>query len=285
MLITLFLLSSIIGIAFFMFLPKIQITWIKKSFIIYGISFSITAVVLLSVFLYEHRTLYVNALDSFINKSEAAQTVEPATTYVSDKHIEESVKLEAPQVEQMPELPRGCEVTSLAMLLQYHGLDVDKMELAKQVKKNPTPYRETDKEIYFGNPHNGFVGDMYTFSNPGLGVYHGPIAELAASYLGERVHDFTGGDFQEILQHLNQDRPVWVIINAAYKELPKEDFTTWKTEDGEISITRRLHSVLVTGYDDNYIYFNDPLNREEKAPIDSFKAAWNQMGKQAITVF
>ena len=69
-------------------------------------------------------------------------------------------------------------MTSLAMLLAHARIKVDKMTLAKEVKKDPTPYEERDGKIYFGNPYDGFVGDMYSFENPGLGVYHGPIREL-----------------------------------------------------------------------------------------------------------
>jgi hypothetical protein len=42
---------------------------------------------------------------------------------------------------------------------------------------------------------------------------------------------------------------------------------------------------LVTGYDENYIYFNDPMTVEvKKTPINDFREAWIQMGKQAITL-
>lgn len=203
----------------------------------------------------------------------------------SEYSIKGSVFLEAPLIQQLPELPRGCEITSLAMLLAYNGIETNKMDLAKEIKKDPTPHVLIDNQVHFGNPHLGFVGDMYSFETPGLGVYNEPIAELAAFYAGaERVHNFSGESFTEIINQLNNDRPVWVIINASYKELPKDQFKVWQTSQGPVEITMREHSVLITGYDQEYIYFNDPLNRETRAPIDDFKAAWKQMGKQAITI-
>lgn len=195
------------------------------------------------------------------------------------------VILNAPLILQYPELPRGCEVTSLAMLLQHAGVRVDKLTLAKAVKKDPTPYKKKNGIVYFGNPHNGFVGDMYSKRNKGFGVYHGPIADLAEQFLPARIIDITGEDFTQVYKFLSNGSPVWVIINAKYNKLPNSSFETWKTPTGIINITYHEHSVLVTGFDAHYIYFNDPLSKvkNKKAPKEEFIASWEQMGKQAIT--
>lgn len=200
--------------------------------------------------------------------------------------IKESVLLDAPILNQLPELPRGCEVTSLAMLLQYADVDVDKMTLAKQIKKDTTPYTRVDGKIYYGHPNDGFIGDMYSLSGPGLGVYHKPIAALAAKYLPDSIVDFTGSDFEEIKNHLSNNRPVWVITNSTFKKLPESQFRTWNTPSGTVKITYSEHSVLITGYDETFVYFNDPLTGEKnkKAPIKDFKESWVQMGSQAITI-
>ncbi|MFP3723453.1 C39 family peptidase [Niallia circulans] len=200
--------------------------------------------------------------------------------------IKESVLLDAPILNQLPELPRGCEVTSLAMLLQYADVDVDKMTLAKQIKKDTTPYTRVDGKIYYGHPNDGFVGDMYSLSGPGLGVYHKPIAALAEKYLPDSIVDFTGSDFEEIKNHLSNNRPVWVITNSTFKKLPESQFRTWNTPSGTVKITYSEHSVLITGYDETSIYFNDPLTGEKnkKAPIKDFEESWVQMGSQAITI-
>jgi uncharacterized protein YvpB len=189
-----------------------------------------------------------------------------------------------PLIMQKPELDRGCEVTSLAMLLQYAGVEVDKMELAKKVKKDTTPYKKENGTYYYGNPYDGFVGDIYTFDKMGYGVYHEPVADLAEQYLPGKIRDLSGDSFEEaVLKPLSGGKPVWVIINAKYQKLPKSEFRTWNTPSGQVQITWSEHSVVVTGYDEDYVYFNDPLGAATKAERAGFEAAWVQMGSQAIT--
>jgi uncharacterized protein YvpB len=199
--------------------------------------------------------------------------------------IKDQVLLTTPAVSQLPELARGCEVTSLTMLLNHAGVAVNKLELAEKVRRDPTRQKISIEEIYFGNPNSGFVGDMYSFNKPGLGVYHTPIAELAEKYLPGKIKDITGSDFDEVKIHLSDGRPVWVITNTAYQKLAENYFQTWNTPTGQVKITYKEHSVLITGYDQQFIYFNDPLSGEQnkKAPITDFEESWVQMGRQAIT--
>ena len=194
-----------------------------------------------------------------------------------------AVMLKIPLLYQMPELPRGCEVTSLAMLLLHEGIKTDKLELAKRIKKDSTPYQIKNGRIFYGNPNEGFVGKMDSFNVAGYGVYHGPIAALLDEYMPGMALDLTGCEFNDLLYYLVLKIPVWVIINITYAPLPQSAFLTWDTADGLIRITYREHSVLLTGYDETYIYFNDPLKGKYAAERDKFAAAWEQMGRQAVT--
>ena len=206
----------------------------------------------------------------------------------SNISLAEEVILDVPVVKQYPELPRGCEVTSLTMILNYMGVDIDKLELAEKVKKDPTPYdKNKDGKITFGNPYDGFVGDMYNLKNEGYGVYHGPIAKLAEEYMPNQVIDFTGVDFDILLHLVAEDMPVWVVANSIYKYLPEEMFEMWHTPTGIVKITYREHAVVITGYSNGYVYINDPLksNKNIKVNKAEFVEAWTQMGSQAVVIY
>lgn len=43
-------------------------------------------------------------------------------------------KLNVPLERQLPDLPNGCEVTSLSMLLNYYDINVSKLELSSNIK-------------------------------------------------------------------------------------------------------------------------------------------------------
>ncbi|PGK34394.1 hypothetical protein CN907_22960 [Bacillus anthracis] len=185
-----------------------------------------------------------------------------------------------PLIQQLPELDRGCEVTSLAMLLQYAGVSVDKMQLASEIKK----VNFLDDGVR-GNPNEGFVGNIYTFSESGYGVYHGPLFQLAKKYLPNKAVDLTGKSTEELYKSVKSGQPVVMITNATFAPLDEDEFTIWETNSGDISITYNEHCVVLVGYDKEFVYIRDPLNDslEVKVPRESFEKAWLQMGSQAIS--
>ncbi len=246
-----------------------------------------------STFIVYKEQRYMKDFEDFVSALEYAKKHKNSKIAFQTKHniiwskekeIFPQKQLEVPLVQQLPELARGCEVTSLTMLLQYKGIEVDKLTLAEQIKKDPTPYEKKDGKIYFGNPYKGFVGDIYTHKNPGYGVYHGPIYELLQSYV-ENPIDLTGSELEDLLYFVNEDIPVWVVTNTRYRVLQPEDFQTWYTEQGAIQVTRRQHAAVITGYDEKYIYINDPLHTSPNYSIEKpmFEKVWKQMGSQAVT--
>ncbi|MGV3488048.1 MAG: C39 family peptidase [Tuberibacillus sp.] len=188
--------------------------------------------------------------------------------------------IDVPLIAQLPELPRGCEVTSLGMMLSHAGFHVDKMDLAKRIRKVPF-----EKDGLRGNLYDGFVGDMYSFETDGLGAYYEPIVDLAREFLGDRVVILTGSNWSAVEQQIDKGYPVWVVVNDEFRELPESDWQTWQTARGELKVTYKEHAVVVTGYDDEYVYFNDPLapEKDRKETKKDFIAAWMQFNNQAVS--
>ncbi|OCA87538.1 hydrolase [Bacillus sp. FJAT-27225] len=213
------------------------------------------------------------------------QEAPTAERYLPSKDIPvwlpDSILMDVPLFNQMaaPRLYNGCEVTSLAMILTFKGIEVTKNELAKSIERVPLNYRNGKK----GNPNAGFVGDME--NGPGLGVYHEPIFDLAKKYAGDRAENLTGQSFDMVIEKLADGSPVWVIINTIYAPLGKGNFATWDTPDGPVDITFKMHSVAITGYDETHIYVNDPYGTKNlKVDRQNFIKAWEQLGSQAITI-
>jgi uncharacterized protein YvpB len=193
--------------------------------------------------------------------------------------IPKEIILDVPLLKQMdaPRLYNGCEVTSLAMLLQFHGLSVTKNELATKITRVPLNYQDGKK----GNPNVGFVGNME--DGPGLGVYHEPIFKLAQSYVNDRAEDLTKQPFSVVIDKLAAGSPVWVIITSSFA--PTSEIKTWNTPQGPVEVTFKMHSVVITGYDQESIYINDPYGgKNKKVNKENFIKAWEQMGSQAIVI-
>jgi uncharacterized protein YvpB len=276
-------MSSIMFFLFISIVLLITIYWLKSIWKAAIVSFCMFSLVIPIFLDQEIKTMMQQLKQSDFMKEEAV--VRKVISSFTHEEIKPLVLLDVPIIQQLPELPRGCEVTSLAMLLQDAGVRVDKMTLAKQIKKDPTPFQRRNGKVYFGNPNDGFVGDMYSLTTPGLGVYHKPIKQLADTYLSNQIIDLTGSDFSELQKYLSKGSPIWVITNSTFKKLPASAFREWDTPSGPIQVTYYEHSVVITGYDHDYIYFNDPLSGEKnkKAPKAEFLDAWVQMGRQAIT--
>ncbi|WP_248278306.1 C39 family peptidase [Bacillus sp. DNRA2] len=229
----------------------------------------------------EEKLSNMSVTNSVVSEEDEVQNQASAVSQSENQSQTEATIEGVPHIKQMPELARGCEVTSLAMLLQFAGVSVDKITLAKEIKT--VPFR--DQNGIRSNPNDGFVGDIYSFDNSGYGVYHGPIADLAETYLPGRIIDLTGEGIAAVYQQLNNGVPVWVVTNSRFALLPEDQFSIWDTSSGEVQITYREHSVLVVGYDENNVYINDPLADKAytSVPKANFEAAWEQMGSQAVS--
>lgn len=108
---------------------------------------------------------------------------------------------------------------------------------------------------------------------------------ISEKYLPNKAVDLTGKSIEELYKSVKSGQPVVMITNATFAPLDKDEFTTWETNSGDVSITYNEHCVVLIGYDKEFVYIRDPLSDslDVKVPRESFEKAWVQMGSQAIS--
>lgn len=207
----------------------------------------------------------------------------PTVVYVPYKAGEGGALLRRiPAVRQNPELPTGCEVTSLTMALRYLGINVDKEVLADNYLPK-CPYRT-------GDYRRAFVGDPR--SKAAYGCYSEVIEKCAKQFLSVQqgrkfdVVNITGCEPDRLYACLEMGYPVivWVTIDM------QDTFegASWVDEDTGRSITWRgnEHCVLLTGYSASRdtVYLNDPLKGSVGCSKAIFEQRFKEMESQAVFI-
>lgn len=210
--------------------------------------------------------------------------IKPAVEEISPSSPKKrSHLLDAPIIRQFPELPAGCEITSLAMLLQYAGINKSKLDLVPEMKKDDTSivWGSNGSIAFWGHPNNGFVGDI-TGKSKAFGIYHEALFELLQTYIPTSM-DMTNMEFEEVERQISAGYPViaWTTINF---QIPQK-WVTWDSPNGVIETTFMEHAVLLVGYDEQFVYVNDPWTGKKNVKIDKkqFIDSWKVMGKQALS--
>ena len=193
---------------------------------------------------------------------------------------EERVKLDVHYIGQNPSLPNGCEITSLATVLNYLGFNISKEELAKDYLKKG--------EVGSANFYKEFVGDP--FRTDSFGCYAPVIVEAADSYLEDagsplRATDLTGADFKDLLLRVREGAPVivWGAANIAAEPV----FSLEWIVDGEYLVWKtNLHCMVLIGYDThkNVVFVSDPLRGIKEYDMDAFIKRYKQFYSQAIVL-
>ncbi|MBA1392618.1 hypothetical protein EQ500_01730 [Lactobacillus sp. XV13L] len=194
--------------------------------------------------------------------------------------LKQEQKLDVPLENQYPDLPNGCEVTALSMLLRYYDIRVTKLDLSQNIK-HVSSFNPDGK--YRGNPHAGFVGYM-SQANAGWCVFNEPLEQVARKYTS-RIQNATGRDFIQVLKLVSDGHPVMIITTTTFNHV--NDMQTWKTAQGTVNVTPSSHACVITGFNKKTrtVYVNDPFGTKNKAVSwQNLERSYNQQGKQALYI-
>ncbi|MBO1300919.1 MULTISPECIES: C39 family peptidase [unclassified Enterococcus] len=242
----------------------------KKRFLLVGT----TLVLISSVFYFTHKQT-----EDKKSLSTSAEKVEQTI-----KNEEKQVLLDVPIENQFdePALENGCEVTALSMLLRFYGYETTKNQLAEQLNYVPV----FNEDGTHGDPNEGFVGEIWG-GDWAMGVYVPPIATLAQEIVQTDYHTEpqTDARLADIKSALRDGKPVWTSVTIDFQVPTEYDFMTWTTANGEVQVTPLVHACVVTGFDEQSIYVNDPYGEKNRAvPIDDFEQVFEAMGGQMLTL-
>jgi len=152
-----------------------------------------------------------------------------------------SYHLTVPIVSQLPELPTGCEITAVEMMLQYAGAKVNKLQLASEMPRSD-------------DPNQGFVGEPDSEYGYGLYIYPRGLLSTVQRHVGSAV-DLTGISLTQLKAQILRRHPVVVWVANI------DGFAT--------------HALTVTGFDEDRIYFNDPwTGQATHLSSGAFNIAW-----------
>ncbi len=192
-------------------------------------------------------------------------------------------------IEQLPELPTGCEVTSLSMVLNYYGYDIDKLELARNYLDKEELYRDENEILYGPDFMYVFPGDPE--NDTSFGCFAPCIENTAKKYLDDIdsdyiVSDITGTSFYDLFSYISDGIPV--IIWSTMKLKSPEYITSWITEDKyRVVWPTNEHCVVLSAYDysDNTVRLHDPVEGVVTMNMEKVKKRYDQLGKNAVIIY
>lgn len=149
---------------------------------------------------------------------------------------------------QNPELPTGCEMTAVTMMLRYAGVNINKFQVANETPRS-------------SNGDFGFVGNPYSVT--GWWVFPTGIAPVVQRHLGAS-QVMTGASLAAIQEKLNIGHLVVVWV---------------ANMNGFVN-----HAITLTGYNASGFFYNNPwTGRKEAMSYGEFYGHWNADAQRALS--
>lgn len=189
-------------------------------------------------------------------------------------------------MEQYPELPTGCEITAMTMVLNYYGYNVDKVTMALDYmpKIQAEFYRSEDGRLMGPDLENFFVGDPTEETGYICGT--GAIVTAANAYLTDVGSDMTAvamknAQPEELYDLIDQGTPVviWCTINME----DRAETDSWYREDGTyMEWSTNDYGAVLIGYDEDTVTVADPIYSRITVSRVQFEKIFAERGGQCV---
>lgn len=188
---------------------------------------------------------------------------------------------------QMPELPTGCEITSLTMVLNYYGINVEKETLAGVYLEKDGFYNNGDditrgpdyRYVFAGSPD-----DEHSYGCFPPCIVNAADACLADFGSDMKAKDVSGTSFYSLFDYISEDRPVVLWMTMDLKR-PKRQ-VSWNILDTDEKVTwpSNEHCVVLSAYNyyDNTVTIHDPMRGVTDLSMEDVKKRYDDIGKHAV---
>ncbi len=179
-----------------------------------------------------------------------------------------NVQLPVSNIMQNPDLPNGCEVTSLTIVMNYKGYAVDKCDMSDNYLPKWGDLSGDPEYYYLREPRsNGFycyaTAICTTIDN------YNNANETSIEYA-----NLTGSDVSALYEQIDNGNPcvVWGTLR-------------WnnpvKYSNG---LYGNLHCMVLSGYTDTTVTITDPIYGDTVIDRAKFERVWAAMGSRAVVV-
>jgi uncharacterized protein YvpB len=196
--------------------------------------------------------------------------------------VPSSASLDVPFVDQNPELPTGCEITSLTEVLNYYGYNVDKEYMAR----NYLPMSETAQsgcfiEYYLGSP----------WKINGSGCFAPAVVTAANNFFMDRksalkAYSLSYASIDALFEQISLGYPVivWTSFDYSVEEITYT-YIEYET-GGSFYWPIYEHCVVLSGYDKEAgtVTFADPTYGIVQHSIEDFEKYYQKFFYQAVVI-
>lgn len=201
---------------------------------------------------------------------------------------------DVPVICQWDDFPSGCECISTTMLLQYYGYDISPYDFIDDHVPTGFLREESDGTLYGPDTSSVFIGSPY--STESLGCFPPVMAHAAGQVLkqGNEAAVTTGTSLGSMIRnYIVYNKPVliwatmymwepfityeWTVEDAAdYSPYEDGDTCAWIANE---------HCLVLTGYDADYYYFNDPnYTYSVRYERDILEQRFEEMGRSSMVI-
>lgn len=179
-------------------------------------------------------------------------------------------RIDIKPIDQYPELPEGCEITSLTEVLNFYGYSANKVTMADKYLPKSNSINADPDEYYILNP-----------KSDGLYCFAPVLVETVTAYNLDNntnicAEDLTGCEATQLYAKLTRGIPVIVWGTIDFEE----------PSIGDHGFYENLHCFVLSGYTFSTVTITDSLDGSTYTVNRAlFEKNWKVMGSRAMIAY